>query len=115
MADGFARIAGPLQVVLGVVTAVSPQAAAAVGAGVGASGFNVFSGAALSFLGFRGTESALRIGSQALGGINLLVGVLGLLGIDHVAGVPVNATIVGNVINVGIGIWGLVAGLMTRR
>src|SRR5262245_35687507 len=81
MADGFAKIAGPLQALLGVVTAASPQAAAAVGAGAGASGFNIVSGVALGVLGFRGGETGMRTGSQVLGGINLLVGVLGLLGI----------------------------------
>lgn len=115
MVAGFAKIAGPLQAALGLLTAASPEAAAAVGAGAGASGFNVVSGVALSFLGFKGSDSALRSGSQILGGFNLLVGVLGLLGIDHVAGVPMNAIILGNVINIGIGIWGLVAGFMGRN
>lgn len=115
MVGGFAKIAGPLQAGLGLLTASSAGAAATLGAGAGASGFNVLSGLALSLIGFKGTEGARRSGSQALGGINLLVGVLGLLGIDRVAGVPMNATIVGNVINVGIGIWGLVAGFMDRK
>ena len=115
MVGGFAKIAGPLQAVLGLLTAASAQAAAAVGAGAGASGFNVLSGATLSVLGFKGTDSALRSGAQVLGGLNLLVGVLGLLGIHEVAGLPMNATIMGNVINVGIGIWGLVAGFTARK
>lgn len=113
--DGLARIAGPLQAALGLLTAASAGTAATLGAGSGASAFNVVSGVVLSLLGFRATDSARRTGCQAVGGVNLLVGVLGLLGIDRVAGVPMNATIVGNVINVGIGIWGLVAGFMDRK
>src|SRR5262245_63981800 len=86
MVDMFAKVAGPLQAALGVLTAASPQAAAAVGAGAGASGFNVLSGAALSYLGWKGGDANLRTGSQALAGLNLLVGVLGLLGVSQVAG-----------------------------
>src|SRR5262249_48730436 len=112
MVESFARIAGPLQAALGAVTAASPEAAAALGAGSGASGLNVLSGAALSVLGFKGSENAQRSGSQILGGANLVVGVLGLLGIDQIAGVPMNAAILGNVISIGIGIWGLVAGFI---
>jgi hypothetical protein len=115
MVEAFAKVAGPLQAALGVITAASPQVAAAVGAGGGASGFNVLSGAALSFLGFKGTESTQRSGSLGLGALNLVVGLLGLLGIDRVAGIPLNATVLANAINIGIGIWGLVAGLMARK
>jgi hypothetical protein len=114
MVGAFAKFAGPLQALLGLLTAASPAAAAAVGAGSGASAFNVVSGAALSVLGWKASESALRSGSQALGGVNLLVGVLGLLGIESVAGLPMNASILGNAINVGIGIWGLISGFTAR-
>jgi len=115
MVGAFARIAGPLQAGLGALTAASPAIAAALGAGAGASAFNVVSGAALSILGWKGGESTLRSGSQLLAGLNLVVGLLGLLGIDRIAGLPLNATIVGNVINVGIGIWGLVSAYTAGR
>jgi hypothetical protein len=42
------------------------------------------------------------------------LGVLGLLGIERVAGLPLNASILGNAINVGIGIWGLVSACTAR-
>jgi hypothetical protein len=115
MVESFAKIAGPLQAALGLLTAASPRAAEALGAGAGASGLNILAGAALGFLGWNGSESALRSGCQILGVINLLVGVLGLLGIDRIGGVSVNVTILGNVINIGIGIAGLVAGLIDRK
>lgn len=115
MSGAFARIAGALQAGLGVLTAASPGLAAAMGAGAGASAFNLLSGAALTVLGWKAGESVLRSGAQFLGGLNLTVGVLGLLGIERVAGLPLNASILGNAINVGIGIWGLVSAFTARR
>lgn len=115
MSGAFARIAGAFQAGLGVLTAASPELAAAVGSGVGASAFNLLSGSALSVLGWKSGEGVQRSGAQFLGGLNLAVGVLGLLGIDRVAGLALNASILGNAINVGIGIWGLVSAYNTRR
>jgi hypothetical protein len=114
MVGAFAKIAGALQAVLGMLTAASPVAAASIGVGSGASAFNFVSGVVLSVLGWKGSETALRSGSQVLGGANLLIGVLGLLGIDRVSGLALNATILGSVINVGIGIWGLVSSYPAR-
>ena len=115
MVETFAKIAGPLQAAVGVLTAVSPAAAAALGAGTGASALNVLSGIALALLGFRGTSGTQRPGIQILGGVNVVVGLLGLLGIGQVGGMPMNATTVGNVINVGIGIGAILAGFAGRK
>jgi hypothetical protein len=115
MVETFARIAGPLQGALGVLTAVSPAAAAILGAGTGASALNVLSGTAFGLLGFRGTSGAQRPGIQILGGVNVAVGLLGLLGIGQVGGVPMNATTVGNVINLGLGIGAVLAGFAARK
>src|SRR4029450_660569 len=89
--------------------------AAALGAGPGASGLDLVSGTALALLGWRGSPAAQRVGVPGAGGVNLAAGVLGLMGLDRVAGLALNASILGDVISIGIGIGGLGAALGARR
>lgn len=115
MLGTFTKYAGLVQTLIGLAGAASPAAASALGTGMGASGFNVLSGALLSYLGFKGSPGAQAVGAQALGGVNAIVGVLGLLGINQIAGIPLNASNVGAVINLAIGAWGLLAGFMGKK
>lgn len=115
MVDTFAKYAGLAQTLIGVLGAASPAAAAALGTGTGSNGLNVLSGLALSYLGFKGTPAAQQTGALSLGGLNALVGVLGMLGINNIAGIPLNASVVGNVINLAIGAWGILSGVMAKK
>jgi len=115
MLNTFTKYAGILQTLIGLAGTASPGAAAALGAGSGAAGFNVLSGAVLSYLGFKGSPGAQATGALSLGAINAIVGVLGMMGINNVAGIPLNATVVGNVINLAIGAWGVIAGLSAKK
>ena len=115
MVDTFAKYAGLAQTVIGALGAASPQVASALGTGTGTNGLNVLSGLALSYLGFKGTPAAQKTGALSLGAINAIVGVLGMAGIHNVAGIPLNATVVGNVINLDIGAWGILAGVMAKK
>jgi hypothetical protein len=89
--------------------------ASALGTGTGTNGLNVLSGLALSYLGFKGSPAAQQTGALGLGGVNAVVGLLGMMGINNVAGIPLNATVVGNVINLAIGAWGILAGIMAKK
>lgn len=115
MVDTFAKYAGLAQTALGVLGAASPAVASAIGTGTGANGLNVLSGLALTYLGFKGSPSAQKTGALGLGGVNALVGVLGMLGISNLAGIPLNATTVGNIISLAIGAWGILAGVMAKK
>lgn len=74
----------------------------------------MLSGAALSYLGFKGTENAQRMGAKGLGGLNALVGVLGLFGINTLLGIPLNEGAISKTVNLAIGAWGLIAGFMKK-
>jgi len=115
MVDTFAKYAGLAQTAIGVLGAASPAVASALGTGSGTNGLNMLSGLALSYLGFKGAPAAQQTGAMALGGVNALVGVLGMLGMNNIAGIPLNASVVGNVINLAIGAWGILAGVMAKK
>lgn len=115
MVDTFTKYAGIAQTVLGALGAASPAVAGALGTGTGSSGFNVLSGLALSYLGFKGTPATQRTGALGIGSLNAIVGVLGMLGINQVAGIPLNTSNVGALINLAIGAWGVISGLMAKK
>jgi hypothetical protein len=110
MAQMFTKYAGVIQLVLGLVGQFVPQISGMMNAGAGGNIFNILSGGALSYLGFKGSDSAQRTGSQVLGGLNGLVGVLGAMGVNNIAGMPLNEGMISTVVNLGIGAWGLYSG-----
>ncbi len=110
MAQMFAKYAGVIQMVLGLLGQFVPQLGGMMGAAAGGNVFNILSGAALSYLGFKGSAPAQRTGAQVLGGLNGLVGVLGALGIHNIAGMQLNEGMVSTIVNLGIGAWGLYSG-----
>ncbi len=114
MLQAFTRYAGMAQTLLGVLGAAAPDLAPALGAGTGGSIFNVLSGAGLSYLGFKGTPDQQRIGALGIGTVNAIVGVLGMVGFREVAGIPLHAGNVSMIINLAIGAWGIIAGLMKK-
>jgi hypothetical protein len=115
MVDIFTKYAGLAQTAIGVLGAASPDVASALGTGTGANGLNVLSGLALSYLGFKGSAAHQRTGALSIGTLNAIVGVLGMLGISNIAGIPLNVTAVGNIINLAIGAWGILSGLMAKK
>lgn len=115
MLQAFTKYAGIAQTALGVLGAAAPGVSAAVGTATGGNIFNILSGAALSYLGFKGTGGQQQTGSLVVGGLNALVGILGAAGITSIAGFPLSGGLISNVINIGIGAWGLLAGFMTKK
>jgi hypothetical protein len=112
----FAKIAGIIQALFGVAGAAAPSALGnLIGAQMGGSGFNILSGAVLSYLGFQGSPANQRVGAQALGAVNAIVGVLGALGIQSLAGIPLNTGTVSTAVNIIIGLWGLAAGFLAKK
>ena len=115
MVQTFSKVAGIVQLVLGLVGQFAPGIASTLGSGTGGNIFNIISGGVLSYLGMKGTETGQRTGAQVLGGLNGLVGLLGALGVSNLAGLQMNQGMAGNVINLLIGAWGLWAGFAGQK
>jgi hypothetical protein len=112
MLQSFTKYAGIAQTLIGVLgaTGFSP----ALG-GSGGGIFNVLSGAALSYLGFKGTPSQQKTGALGIGAVNAIVGVLGMMGMREIAGIPLNAGTVGMIVNLAIGAWGILAAVTAKK
>jgi hypothetical protein len=115
MAQMFSKVAGIVQLVLGLVGQFAPGIASALGTGTGGNVFNIVSGGILSYLGMKGSDNGQRTGAQVLGGLNGLVGILGMLGVTKVAGMALNQGTGANVINLLIGAWGLWSGFASKK
>ena len=115
MVQTFSKVAGIVQLILGLLGQFVPGVASALGTGAGSNIFNVVSGGVLSYLGMKGSESGQRTGAQVLGGLNALVGLLGALGVNNLAGLPMNQGMGGNLVNLVIGAWGLWAGFAAKK
>ncbi|HEY7574234.1 MAG TPA: hypothetical protein VIB08_03675 [Thermoanaerobaculia bacterium] len=115
MVQTFSKVAGIVQLILGLVGQFAPGIAAALGTGTGSNIFNIISGGVLSYLGMKGSESGQRTGAQVMGGLNGLVGLLGALGMNNLAGIPLNQGMGANIINLLIGAWGLWSGFAAKR
>ena len=76
---------------------------------------NVVSGAALTYLGFKGSESNQRTGAQVIGGLNGVVGLLGAFGMNNLGGLQLtNGSWISVAINLIIGAWGLYSGFAKK-
>ncbi|MCK6561631.1 hypothetical protein HUU39_13035 [candidate division KSB1 bacterium] len=114
MLQNFTKYAGLVQTAIGLLGQFVPGVGSLLGATAGAGDilgggnlFNVISGAALSYLGFKGTESTQRTGAQVLGGLNGLVGLLGILKVDSLGGLQLTNGWGAIIINLIVGAWGL--------
>jgi len=115
MTQTFTKVAGVAQTAIGLLGQFVPAAGSMLGAdATGGNVFNVLSGAALSYLGFKGTESNQRMGAQGIGGLNALVGLLGAFGVTSVAGIQLNQGMVSTIVNLLIGAWGLYSGFAKK-
>lgn len=115
MVQTFSKVAGIVQLVLGLVGQFAPGIASALGTGTGGNIFNIVSGGVLSYLGMKGSESGQRTGAQVLGGLNGLVGLLGVLGVNNLGGMAMNQGMGGNIVNLLIGAWGLYSGFAAKK
>ncbi len=71
MLKNFTKYAGIVQTLIGLASQFIPSIGGMLGAqAAGGNIFNILSGAALSYLGFKGSDSAQRTGAQAIGGLN---------------------------------------------
>ncbi|MDZ7268490.1 MAG: hypothetical protein ONB48_12210 [candidate division KSB1 bacterium] len=116
MLQNFTKYAGLVQTAIGLLGQFVPDVASMLGAAEtagagnilgGGNLFNVVSGAILSYLGFKGTESAQRTGAQVLGGLNGLVGLLGAFGIQQLGNLQLTSGLGGAIVNLLVGAWGL--------
>jgi hypothetical protein len=114
MTKTFSQVAGGVQLLAGVLGQFVPGVGSMLGAATGGNVFNMLSGAALSYLGLKGTESTQRTGAQVIGGLNGLVGLLSAFGINNIMGMQLNAGTVSMIVNLLIGAWGLYAGFAKK-
>jgi hypothetical protein len=122
MLQNFTRYAGLIQAAIGVLSQFIPSVSSMLGAqttggNLLASGnlFNILSGAALGYLGLKGSDSAQRTGAQALGGLNGLVGVLGAFGVNNLGGLQLTNGWGTVIINLLVGAWGLYSGFAKQK
>lgn len=115
MLQAFSKYGGVVQGLLGALGTAAPDVLSSMGPGQGGSIFNLISGAALSYLGFKGTASQQQTGAIGIGGLNMVVGLLGAFGVNSLAGIPLNEGTLGTVINLAIGAWGLFAGFSKKK
>jgi hypothetical protein len=121
MLQNFTRYAGLVQIALGVLSQFIPSLGSMLGAS-GATGnilgdgnlFNILSGAVLSYLGLRGSESAQRTGAQALGGLNGLVGLLGVFRVGNLGALQLTNGWGAIIVNLLVGAWGLYCGFAKK-
>ena len=114
MLKAFSKYGGVIQAILGAAGTAAPSIAGTLGTSSGGSIFNLLSGAALGYLGFKGTESQQKAGALGIGGLNAIVGLLSAFGVTSIAGITLNEGTVGIIINLAIGAWGLLAGLKKK-
>jgi len=115
MLQNFAKYAGVIQGAVGVLGAAVPGIGEAVGAGTGGNIFNIVSGAALGYLGFKGSAGAMNTGAPLISGINVIVGLLGAVGVNNIAGMQLNTGTAGIIVNIAIGAWGLISTFMKKK
>jgi hypothetical protein len=114
MAKTFSKYAGLIQLAIGLLGQFVPGIGSMLNAHGGGNIFNMLSGAALSYLGFKGSESNQRTGAQAIGGLNALVGLLNVFGVNNIFGLQLNEGVVSTIVNLLIGAWGLYAGFAKK-
>jgi hypothetical protein len=121
MLQNFTRYAGLVQFALGVLSQFIPSLGSMLGASEATGGIlgggnliNILSGAALSYLGLRGSENAQRTGAQGLGGLNGLVGLLGVFGVGNLGGLQLTNGWGTIIVNLLVGAWGLYSGFAKK-
>lgn len=118
MAQTFAKYAGIIQLLVGVLGKFGPESLGAMAnTGQGSDIFNMLAGLALSYFGFKGSGSQQRTGAQAVGGLSTIVGLLGGLGIGTNPESAIALTSgwsLPNIINILVGLWGLYSGFVKK-
>ena len=115
MFKSLTKIVGLAQAALGVAGTASGDVASSMGTATPGNIFNILSGAALGFLGMKGSAGAQKVGIPAISGLNGLVGILGLLGVNNVAGLAMNAGLPSNLVNIGISVIGFISSFMKKK
>lgn len=112
----LSKVGGPIQGLFGLAGQFIPSVASTVNAGAqGGNIFNIASGVLLTGLGLQKSESVQKVGALGIGGLNGLVGVLSALGVNNLAGVQMNKGWLPIAVNIVIGLWGIISGLMKKK
>jgi hypothetical protein len=77
--------------------------------------FNLISGAALSYLGMKGSAGQQKVGIPTVSGLNGIVGLLGLLNNNPLAGLQMNNGTTGSWINIAIAVIGFIISFTKKK
>ncbi|MDM7925882.1 MAG: hypothetical protein QUS35_07665 [bacterium] len=116
MNKNLVKIIGLVQGAAGLLGTASAGASSAMQTAQGGDIFNLLSGAALGFLGLKGTASQQKVGLPAVSGLNGLVGLLGLLGANNpLSALQMNNGTGGSLINIAISAIGFIVSFMKNK
>ncbi|NUO82407.1 hypothetical protein HUU05_20215 [candidate division KSB1 bacterium] len=116
MAQTFSKYAGIIQTVVGLLGLVPGNLGGMLNTGQGSDIFNTIAGLALSYFGFKGSESQQRTGAQTVGGLSAIMGLLGGLGVNSTGAFALSeGWSLPNIINLLIGAWGLYSGFIAKK
>lgn len=114
MAQNFSKYAGIIQTLVGAVSQFAPSIGTMLGAAQGSNIVSIVIGLALSYFGFKGSDSQQRMGAQVGGGLSALVGLLGTAGVA-IPGLELSQGVSGaNIVNLLVGAWGLYSGFAKK-
>jgi hypothetical protein len=106
MFKNLTGLLGVAQGVFGLLGTASGDVSSAVGTGTPGNIFNLVSGAALGALGFGTPEKVQKVGVPVVSGLNALMGILGVAGVQNIGGLQLNQEALPNIINIGIAVLG---------
>ena len=108
MGKTLTGLLGAAQAIFGLLGLAAGGVTQAVGTAQPGNIFNLVSGAALGALGVGTSGGTRKVGVGIVSLLNAAVGVLGISGVQSIAGVALNAGLPANLVNIGVAVLGFI-------